>query len=84
MAIKEQIGYPDYILEDQNEKLDQEYANVSMLCEPQYKSLHLFPCHLKYLYLCNCHFQVTGQHTKLIVLNILISKCMQRANYLVV
>ncbi|KFM04072.1 Membrane metallo-endopeptidase-like 1 [Aptenodytes forsteri] len=29
MAIKEQIGYPDYILEDQNEKLDQEYANLN-------------------------------------------------------
>lgn len=37
IAIKEQIGYPDYILEDQNEKLDQEYANVSkttvILCD---------------------------------------------------
>lgn len=32
MAIKEQIGYPDYILEDQNEKLDLEYASVSILC----------------------------------------------------
>lgn len=30
MAIKEQIGYPDYILEDHNEKLDQEYTNVSL------------------------------------------------------
>ncbi|XP_015504035.1 membrane metallo-endopeptidase-like 1 isoform X3 [Parus major] len=29
MAIKEQIGYPDYILEDQNEKLDLEYANLN-------------------------------------------------------
>uniref|UniRef100_A0A8C8SL91 Membrane metalloendopeptidase like 1 n=1 Tax=Pelusios castaneus TaxID=367368 RepID=A0A8C8SL91_9SAUR len=29
VAIKEQIGYPDYILEDQNEKLDQEYANLN-------------------------------------------------------
>uniref|UniRef100_A0A8C3SEM4 Membrane metalloendopeptidase like 1 n=1 Tax=Chelydra serpentina TaxID=8475 RepID=A0A8C3SEM4_CHESE len=29
MAIKEQIGYPDYILEDQNEKLDQEYLNFN-------------------------------------------------------
>ncbi|XP_077168912.1 membrane metallo-endopeptidase-like 1 isoform X2 [Paroedura picta] len=29
MAIKEQIGYPDYILEDQNEKLDQEYTNLT-------------------------------------------------------
>ncbi|XP_053136967.1 membrane metallo-endopeptidase-like 1 isoform X2 [Hemicordylus capensis] len=28
-AIKEQIGYPDYILEDQNEKLDREYANLN-------------------------------------------------------
>ncbi|XP_060115115.1 membrane metallo-endopeptidase-like 1 isoform X2 [Heteronotia binoei] len=29
IAIKEQIGYPDYILEDQNEKLDQEYKNLT-------------------------------------------------------
>uniref|UniRef100_A0A8C3MZ95 Membrane metalloendopeptidase like 1 n=1 Tax=Geospiza parvula TaxID=87175 RepID=A0A8C3MZ95_GEOPR len=29
MAIKEQIGYPDYILEDHNEKLDLEYLNFS-------------------------------------------------------
>ncbi|KAL8198491.1 UNVERIFIED_CONTAM: Membrane metallo-endopeptidase-like 1, partial [Gekko kuhli] len=29
IAIKEQIGYPDYILEDQNEKLDQEYTNLT-------------------------------------------------------
>ncbi|XP_078497054.1 membrane metallo-endopeptidase-like 1 isoform X1 [Lissotriton helveticus] len=29
VAIKEQIGYPDYILEDQNEKLDQESANLN-------------------------------------------------------
>ncbi|XP_025067701.1 membrane metallo-endopeptidase-like 1 isoform X3 [Alligator sinensis] len=29
MAIKEQIGYPDYILEDHNEKLDQEYTNLN-------------------------------------------------------
>uniref|UniRef100_A0A8C3LEJ1 Membrane metalloendopeptidase like 1 n=1 Tax=Chrysolophus pictus TaxID=9089 RepID=A0A8C3LEJ1_CHRPC len=29
LAIKEQIGYPDYILEDQNEKLDQEYTNLN-------------------------------------------------------
>ncbi|XP_054857927.1 membrane metallo-endopeptidase-like 1 isoform X2 [Eublepharis macularius] len=29
IAIKEQIGYPDYILEDQNEKLDREYTNLS-------------------------------------------------------
>lgn len=42
MAIKEQIGYPDYILEDQNEKLDQEYANVRMLCMP--------PCITAYTY----------------------------------
>nr|XP_056721305.1 membrane metallo-endopeptidase-like 1 [Euleptes europaea] len=28
-AIKEQIGYPDYILENQNEKLDQEYTNLT-------------------------------------------------------
>lgn len=42
MAIKEQIGYPDYILEDQNDKLDQEYANVSTLCIPQYKAYSYF------------------------------------------
>lgn len=29
MAIKEHIGYPDYILQDSNPKLDQEYAHVS-------------------------------------------------------
>ena len=28
MAIKEHIGYPDHILEDSNQKLDQEYAHV--------------------------------------------------------
>uniref|UniRef100_H3BI35 Membrane metalloendopeptidase like 1 n=1 Tax=Latimeria chalumnae TaxID=7897 RepID=H3BI35_LATCH len=27
-AIKEQIGYPDYILEESNQKLDEEYANI--------------------------------------------------------
>lgn len=29
MAIKEHIGYPDHILEENNRKLDQEYAHVS-------------------------------------------------------
>ncbi|KAG2459445.1 MMEL1 protein, partial [Polypterus senegalus] len=29
MAIKEQIGYPDYILEDTNPKLDMEYAHLN-------------------------------------------------------
>ncbi|XP_056130949.1 membrane metallo-endopeptidase-like 1 isoform X2 [Lampris incognitus] len=29
MAIKEHIGYPDHILEDNNEKLDQEYAHLN-------------------------------------------------------
>lgn len=29
MAIKEHIGYPDHILEESNQKLDQEYAHVS-------------------------------------------------------
>lgn len=36
MAISEQIGYPDYILEESNEKLDQEYIHVGpedSLCE---------------------------------------------------
>lgn len=28
MAIKEHIGYPDHILQDGNQKLDQEYAHV--------------------------------------------------------
>lgn len=28
MAIKEHIGYPDHILEENNQKLDQEYAHV--------------------------------------------------------
>uniref|UniRef100_A0A670IM34 Membrane metalloendopeptidase like 1 n=1 Tax=Podarcis muralis TaxID=64176 RepID=A0A670IM34_PODMU len=28
-AIREQIGYPDYILEGQNEKLDREYTNLN-------------------------------------------------------
>lgn len=31
MAISEQIGYPDYILEEDNQKLDQEYIHVSFL-----------------------------------------------------
>lgn len=29
MAISEQIGYPDYILEEDDAKLDQEYIHVS-------------------------------------------------------
>lgn len=29
MAIKEHIGYPDHILQEANQKLDQEYAHVS-------------------------------------------------------
>lgn len=29
LAIKEQIGYPDHILEENNQKLDEEYAHVS-------------------------------------------------------
>lgn len=29
MAIKEHIGYPDHILQESNQKLDQEYAHVS-------------------------------------------------------
>lgn len=28
MNIREQIGYPDYILEDNNEHLDEEYSSV--------------------------------------------------------
>ncbi|XP_053546318.1 membrane metallo-endopeptidase-like 1 [Bombina bombina] len=35
LSIKEQIGYPDYILEDQNDKLDQESASVNF-SEHQY------------------------------------------------
>lgn len=29
MAIKEHIGYPDHILQESNQKLDQEYTHVS-------------------------------------------------------
>ncbi|XP_038602836.1 membrane metallo-endopeptidase-like 1 [Tachyglossus aculeatus] len=29
LAIREQIGYPDYILEDHNDKLDREYSNLN-------------------------------------------------------
>ena len=32
MAIKEHIGYPDHILEKNNQKLDEEYAHVSRNC----------------------------------------------------
>ncbi|KAJ6658842.1 hypothetical protein lerEdw1_019765 [Lerista edwardsae] len=39
MAIKEQIGYPDYILEDQNEKLDQEYANLNFSEHEYFKNI---------------------------------------------
>lgn len=47
MAIKEHIGYPDYILQDSNPKLDQEYAHVSakpMLFQPtnNWKQLRLW------------------------------------------
>lgn len=28
MSIREQIGYPDYILEERNKHLDEEYSNV--------------------------------------------------------
>ncbi len=35
MAIKEHIGYPDHILQESNQKLDQEYAHVSR--KPFYK-----------------------------------------------
>lgn len=29
MSIREQIGYPDYILEERNKHLDEEYSSVS-------------------------------------------------------
>lgn len=48
MAISEQIGYPDYILEEDNEKLDQEYIHVSSedsICEVTHLKKHL-------LYMC--------------------------------
>lgn len=70
MAIKEQIGYPDYILEDQNEKLDLEYANVSILCIShrilQNKHLHLLSCHRN---ICTCATALS----KDIKMNILIN-----------
>lgn len=31
MNIREQIGYPDYILEESNRHLDEEYSNVRTL-----------------------------------------------------
>lgn len=31
MSIREQIGYPDYILEESNRHLDEEYSNVCTL-----------------------------------------------------
>lgn len=34
LAIKEHIGYPDHILQERNQKLDQEYAHVSELSAP--------------------------------------------------
>ncbi|XP_066493606.1 membrane metallo-endopeptidase-like 1 isoform X1 [Tiliqua scincoides] len=39
IAIKEQIGYPDYILEDQNEKLDQEYAKLNFSEHEYFKNI---------------------------------------------
>uniref|UniRef100_A0A667WSF6 Membrane metalloendopeptidase like 1 n=1 Tax=Myripristis murdjan TaxID=586833 RepID=A0A667WSF6_9TELE len=41
MAIKEHIGYPDHILEENNQKLDQEYAHVqfSFLCSHSSKQI---------------------------------------------
>lgn len=45
MAISEQIGYPDYILEEDNGKLDQEYIHVGSedsLCEVKKKKKKWF------------------------------------------
>ncbi|XP_044301260.1 membrane metallo-endopeptidase-like 1 [Varanus komodoensis] len=39
IAIKEQIGYPDYILEDQNEKLDQEYTHLNFSENEYFKNI---------------------------------------------
>lgn len=39
MAVSEQIGYPDHILEEENEKLDEEYAHVwTAHCDRQHHS----------------------------------------------
>lgn len=35
MAIKEHIGYPDHILQESNQKLDQEYVHVWKNYQPQ-------------------------------------------------
>uniref|UniRef100_A0A6J0V3H8 Membrane metallo-endopeptidase-like 1 n=1 Tax=Pogona vitticeps TaxID=103695 RepID=A0A6J0V3H8_9SAUR len=39
IAIKEQIGYPDYILEEENEKLDREYANLNFSEHEYFKNI---------------------------------------------
>lgn len=54
MAISEQIGYPDYILEEEDQKLDQEYMHVSSK-----DSLHI---------ICSCHLNRIGACTQAIAL----------------
>ncbi|MBN3307722.1 MMEL1 protein, partial [Amia calva] len=39
LAIKEQIGYPDHILEEQNHKLDQEYAHLNFSEENYFENI---------------------------------------------
>ncbi|XP_017352014.2 membrane metallo-endopeptidase-like 1 [Ictalurus punctatus] len=39
MAISEQIGYPDYILEEDNEKLDQEYIHLKFSEESYFENV---------------------------------------------
>ncbi|MEE6483795.1 hypothetical protein FKM82_013658 [Ascaphus truei] len=39
VAIKEQIGYPDYILEDQNDKLDQESATLNFSTHQYFENI---------------------------------------------
>ncbi|XP_030633645.1 membrane metallo-endopeptidase-like 1 isoform X2 [Chanos chanos] len=39
MAITEQIGYPDHILEDDNNKLDQEYAHLNFSQENYFENI---------------------------------------------
>ncbi|XP_077106552.1 membrane metallo-endopeptidase-like 1 isoform X1 [Ranitomeya variabilis] len=39
LSIKEQIGYPDYILEDQNDKLDQESASLNFSEEKYFENI---------------------------------------------
>uniref|UniRef100_W5M9G3 Membrane metalloendopeptidase like 1 n=1 Tax=Lepisosteus oculatus TaxID=7918 RepID=W5M9G3_LEPOC len=39
MAIKEQIGYPDHILEEKNLKLDQEYAHLNFSEENYFENI---------------------------------------------